>query len=36
MRVWNPIGKNNQSNRFRCAVCDAKIKSNILVTPKNK
>ena len=34
MRVWNPIGKNNQSNGFRCTVCGAETKSNIPITPK--
>ena len=36
MRVWNPIGKNNQSNGFRCTVCGAETKSNIPITPKIK
>ena len=34
MRVWNPIGKNNQSSRFRCTVCGAETKSNTPITPK--
>ena len=36
MRVWNPIGKGNQSEGFRCTICGAEIKSNALVTLKNK
>ena len=34
MRVQNPIGKNNQSNGFRCTVCGAETKSNISIVPK--
>ena len=34
MRVWNPIGKGNQSEGFRCTVCGAEIKSNALATLK--
>ena len=34
MRVWNPIGKGNQSTGFRCTVCGAETKSNIPITPK--
>ena len=36
MRVWNPIGKNNQSDGFRCTVCGAETKSNTLAAPKKK
>ena len=36
MRVWNPIGKGNQSEGFRCTVCGAEIKSNALATLKKK
>lgn len=36
MRVWNPIGKGNQSEGFRCTICGAEIKSNALATLKNK
>ena len=36
IRVWNPIGKGNQSKEFRCTVCDAEIKSNISTIPKKK
>ena len=25
MRIWNPIGKGNQSEGFRCTVCGAEI-----------
>lgn len=36
MRVWNPIGKNNQSDGFRCTVCGAETKFNTSATPKKK
>ena len=36
MRVWNPIGKNNQSDGFRCTVCGAETKSNTSTAPKKK
>lgn len=36
MRVWNPMGKSNQSEGFRCTVCDAEIKSNVSAIPKKK
>ena len=36
MRVWNPIGKNNQSDGFRCTVCGAEMKSNASSISKNK
>ena len=36
MRVWNPMGKGNQSEGFRCTVCGAEIKSNISTILKNK
>ena len=36
MRVWNPIGKNNQSDGFRCTVCGAETKSNASSISKKK
>ena len=36
MRVWNPIGKNNQSDGFRCTVCGAEMKSNASSISKKK
>ncbi len=36
MRVWNPIGKGNQSEGFRCTVCGAEIKSNASSISKKK
>ena len=36
MRVWNPIGKNNQSSGFRCTVCGAEMKSNASSISKKK
>ena len=36
MRVWNPIGKGNQSEGFRCTVCGAEVKSNALTALKKK
>ena len=35
-RVWNPIGKGNQSEGFRCTVCGAEMKSNASSISKNK
>lgn len=36
MRVWNPIGKGNQSEEFRCTVCGAEMKSNASSISKKK
>ena len=36
MRVWNPIGKSNQSEGFRCTVCGAEMKSNASSISKKK
>ena len=36
MRVWNPMGKNNQSDGFRCTVCGAEMKSNASSISKKK
>ena len=36
MRIWNPIGKGNQSEGFRCTVCGAEIKSNASSISKKK
>ena len=36
MRVQNPIGKNNQSDGFRCTVCGAEMKSNASSISKKK
>ena len=36
MRIWNPIGKGNQSEEFRCTVCGTEIKSNALATLKKR
>lgn len=36
MHVWNPIGKNNQSDGFRCTICGAETKSNTSAIPKKK
>ena len=36
IRLWNPIGKGNQSEGFRCTVCGAEIKSNALTALKKK
>lgn len=36
MRVWNPIGKNDQSTGFRCTVCGAKSGVGASAAPKKK
>lgn len=36
MRVWNPIGKGNQSEGFRCTVCGTEMKSNASSISKKK
>lgn len=36
MHVWNPIGKDNQSEGFRCTVYSAEIKSNAFATLKKE
>ena len=36
MRVWNPIGKGNQSEGFCYIICGAEIKSNALIALKKK
>ena len=36
MRVWNPIGKGNQSAGFRCTVCGTKSGAGASAAPKKK